>query len=290
YVPGRELREGCLVPSVGGGLCQLSNALYETALRAGFEVVERHRHSQVIPGSLAEIDRDATVFWNYLDLRVRSDRPWRLEVKLDDSHLAVRILAQAAPQPHAVPLAPTPRSPLLSSQPGDCTTCDETDCHRHVGASPSRAHCAWLIDEPTPEFTAYRHAQWREGDRWIGDNGNAGLRMIFSALVARIRRRIALWRGCPIPLAKLEGLRTLAGRLAGRLRPSDTRLVVSQGVLPYLWRSGELGGRRFDVLMNALPMHEIQRRLNQAAARHPRTPGTGYRRIRKCLTLPVRAA
>src|SRR5947207_12996231 len=25
YVDGRELREGCLVPAVGGGLCQLSN-------------------------------------------------------------------------------------------------------------------------------------------------------------------------------------------------------------------------------------------------------------------------
>src|SRR5215217_5712020 len=29
FVAGRELREGCLVPSVGGGLCQLSNTLYQ---------------------------------------------------------------------------------------------------------------------------------------------------------------------------------------------------------------------------------------------------------------------
>src|SRR5262245_12150177 len=27
YVEGRELREGCVVPSIAGGLCQLSNAL-----------------------------------------------------------------------------------------------------------------------------------------------------------------------------------------------------------------------------------------------------------------------
>jgi vancomycin resistance protein YoaR len=32
FAPGRELREGCLVPSVGGGLCRLSNALYQAAL------------------------------------------------------------------------------------------------------------------------------------------------------------------------------------------------------------------------------------------------------------------
>ena len=37
YARGRELREGCLIPSVGGGLCQLSNALYETAVKAGLD-------------------------------------------------------------------------------------------------------------------------------------------------------------------------------------------------------------------------------------------------------------
>lgn len=34
YVEGRLLREGCLIPAVGGGLCQLSNALYDVALQA----------------------------------------------------------------------------------------------------------------------------------------------------------------------------------------------------------------------------------------------------------------
>lgn len=27
FVEGRELREGCMIPALGGGLCQLSNAL-----------------------------------------------------------------------------------------------------------------------------------------------------------------------------------------------------------------------------------------------------------------------
>ena len=69
FVIGRELREGCLIPSIGGGLCQLSNALYDAAFKAGFEVVERSAHSQIIPGSAAARDRDATVFWNYVDRR-----------------------------------------------------------------------------------------------------------------------------------------------------------------------------------------------------------------------------
>jgi len=40
YVPGRELREGCLILTIGGGLCQLSNALYDAALQAGLQIVE----------------------------------------------------------------------------------------------------------------------------------------------------------------------------------------------------------------------------------------------------------
>src|SRR5205814_4627950 len=54
FVEGRELREGCLVRSVGGGLCQLSNGLYEAALDAGLEIIERHAHSRIVPGRSEE--------------------------------------------------------------------------------------------------------------------------------------------------------------------------------------------------------------------------------------------
>jgi hypothetical protein len=90
YVRGRELRQGCLIPTVGGGLCQLSNALYDCALRAGFTIVERHAHTQVVPGSLAETGRDATVFWNYVDLRFRPAQGVELRVDLSADELVVR--------------------------------------------------------------------------------------------------------------------------------------------------------------------------------------------------------
>ncbi len=34
YTVGRELREGCLVPNRGGGLCQVTGLLYQAALEA----------------------------------------------------------------------------------------------------------------------------------------------------------------------------------------------------------------------------------------------------------------
>ena len=49
YAKGRELREGCIIPSIGGGLCQLSNALYDAALKANFEIIERHAHTKSSP-------------------------------------------------------------------------------------------------------------------------------------------------------------------------------------------------------------------------------------------------
>lgn len=63
YVIGSEIREGCIVPTIAGGLCQFSNALYDAALNAHFDIIERHKHTKVIKckGSLAEKNRDATV-------------------------------------------------------------------------------------------------------------------------------------------------------------------------------------------------------------------------------------
>lgn len=102
YVPGRELREACLIASTGGGLCQLSNALYAVALEAGATIVERHTHSRVVPGSQAELGRDATVFWNYLDLRFRMPEAFELEVRLTDDSLVVGLRA-LSPAPRATP-------------------------------------------------------------------------------------------------------------------------------------------------------------------------------------------
>ena len=125
FVEGRELREGCIVPAVGGGLCQLSNALYAAALDAGCEIIERHAHSRIVPGSAAA-GRDATVFWNYVDLRFRPMHDLWLETTLTSGHLIVRLHGKAAPPAdHTLSCAPatvTARS---------CETCDEAACFRH---------------------------------------------------------------------------------------------------------------------------------------------------------------
>ena len=91
YVLGRELRQGCMVPSTGGGICQLTNALSRVAHSAGMEIVERHSHTVHPPGFFIDDRTDATVFWNYIDLRFRSPVAVRIGAMLTENTLVVRL-------------------------------------------------------------------------------------------------------------------------------------------------------------------------------------------------------
>jgi vancomycin resistance protein YoaR len=91
YVVGRELRQGCVIPTIGGGLCQLTNALSRIAHRAGMEIVERHSHSVHPDGFFIDATTDATVFWNYVDFRFRGAAPVRLGARLTRTSLIVRL-------------------------------------------------------------------------------------------------------------------------------------------------------------------------------------------------------
>jgi hypothetical protein len=91
YVIGRELRGGCMIPSVGGGICQLTNALSRVAHAAGMEILERHSHTLHPPGFFIDDTTDATVFWNYVDLRFRAPVRVRIGARLTETTLAVRL-------------------------------------------------------------------------------------------------------------------------------------------------------------------------------------------------------
>jgi hypothetical protein len=131
YVAGRMLQEGCMVSAIGGGLCQLSNALYEVALQAGCLIVERHPHSRIVPGSAAAAGRDATVAWNYVDLRFTPREDLRLSVELDGADLVVRLLS--ATEAPGRPVGPVPLDTPVMHPARSCASCDETACFRHEG-------------------------------------------------------------------------------------------------------------------------------------------------------------
>ncbi|MCL6451044.1 MAG: VanW family protein [Acetobacteraceae bacterium] len=71
----------------GGGVCQVSSTLYNAVLAAGMEVVERHPHG--LPVYYVPPGRDATVAYDYLDLKFLNPRKTPVVVR---AHYARRWL------------------------------------------------------------------------------------------------------------------------------------------------------------------------------------------------------
>ncbi|MEO5917394.1 MAG: VanW family protein [Luteolibacter sp.] len=292
FTEGRELRSGCLVPNLGGGLCQLSGLLHAAAVSARLEVVERHTHSRTLPGVPLPPERDATVFWNYVDLRFRSPSKWRLETRLTATELVVSIrMAADSPVERIKSLDKALGSPVRAAADGDCLTCGVTSCFRHPSANhdhaPASSHGAWLLEGMWPEFNGWCRLHTHPGDHWMTPlDGHRWKRRNYSwAPPEGIKLTHATWetlrrswqqrklpgQGAIRQRFLLESQRKLAENFAQRLDPQARHLVISQTLLPHLWQAGHLGGRTFDVLVNRWPLASLQTRLDTAAARHPQS-------------------
>jgi vancomycin resistance protein VanW len=98
YVRAPVSYGGVLVPAWGGGVCQTSTTLYNAALLAGLEVVERHPHT-IAPSYIAP-GRDAAVAHGIADLKLRNPYPfpYRIECFVRGDKLVCRLSAGASPQ------------------------------------------------------------------------------------------------------------------------------------------------------------------------------------------------
>ncbi|ADU34632.1 VanW family protein [Variovorax paradoxus] len=299
FVQGRELRGGCVVPTLAGGLCQLSNALATVAARAGLELVERHGHTARIEqaADAAGDAVDATVFWNYVDLKVRAKHAWRLEVELTSDELVLRIRARSPIAMPAVPMALRRASEEGASAAlplaRGCLSCDQTACFRHrlLPAVAQQGRTAVLLDAWTPEFARYlaahhtgadrmqpvplRLAFWRAGPATgrhreaVADGAASVQSPWWASLRSTVWQRLWARHAGRRQGSLIGGQRWLALAFAARLKPEHTQLVIDQALLPHLQQLGALDGRRVTVLASALPMAEIERRLDAAAQRWP---------------------
>ncbi len=82
---------GQIEDSIGGGMCQISSALYMAALEAELEIVERHNHSLKV--GYMPYAYDATLAGDYKDLKFKNDtdKPIYIEAFTTDSQVVVRI-------------------------------------------------------------------------------------------------------------------------------------------------------------------------------------------------------
>lgn len=64
---------------IGGGICQVSSALYRAMMRANIRPTERHNHSLTV--SYAKPSLDATVAWGYLDYKFKNPYDFPIYIK-----------------------------------------------------------------------------------------------------------------------------------------------------------------------------------------------------------------
>lgn len=69
---------GKVVPGIGGGICQVSSTIYNAALYANLEIVERRNH-QFLPGYVTT-GRDATVSYGSIDFKFKNTRKYPIKI------------------------------------------------------------------------------------------------------------------------------------------------------------------------------------------------------------------
>jgi hypothetical protein len=288
FVQGRELREGCMVASVGGGLCQLSNALYATALQAGFEIAERHAHSQRVPGSAAEFGRDATVFWNYVDLRFRASRAFTLSVSIEQDHLIVRVLTRVSQKSQFMrrALETKTQDPAIrlhrapSKEAHDCVACSATNCIEHIPNRDTERRSVAIVDEYWPEFDQWLNARLRPGDTLLMPKDASRWQTSAKTGLVVATARIAAWqRGLHTRLnagsaprlrrGLLDADAAMLGALAPKIPFDAEELILPISMLRAAHASMLTGGRRVIVLMNRPPLRVLHETLNRAALAWP---------------------
>lgn len=72
YQAAATFKGGTTVNEMGGGICQTVSTLYNVALMANLEIVERHQHG--LPVGYVPPSRDATVYSPVLDFKFKNNR------------------------------------------------------------------------------------------------------------------------------------------------------------------------------------------------------------------------
>ena len=70
---------GRVVQDVGGGICQTSSTLYNAALLANLEIVDRSNHQFLT--SYVSAGRDATVSWRTIDFQFKNNRTYPIKIE-----------------------------------------------------------------------------------------------------------------------------------------------------------------------------------------------------------------
>lgn len=80
YKEAHAFVDGKLTNAIGGGNCQVSTTIYNAVKKIdGVKITERHEHDK--PIGYIEMGKDATVAYDYLDLKFKNNNDYALKLK-----------------------------------------------------------------------------------------------------------------------------------------------------------------------------------------------------------------
>lgn len=84
YKEAKIYSNGKVVDGLGGGICQISTTIYNSAIFANLEITERYNHQFIT--SYVPAGRDATVVYGVKDLKFKNNRlyPIKIEIKVNN--------------------------------------------------------------------------------------------------------------------------------------------------------------------------------------------------------------
>ncbi len=91
YLEGLAIVNGLMIPSIGGGVCQVTSTLYHAVFATGLQIVDRRNHSFFIPAY--GLGMDATVSWSDIDFKFRNntEHPLLIRATADASTMLVNL-------------------------------------------------------------------------------------------------------------------------------------------------------------------------------------------------------
>jgi vancomycin resistance protein YoaR len=94
YETAKVVADGEFVDGLGGGVCQVSSTLFECALRANVEIIERNHHTLKV--AYVPLGGDATVQWNSKDFIFKntSASDFRIKMVCDSGKLTCSLYAK----------------------------------------------------------------------------------------------------------------------------------------------------------------------------------------------------
>ena len=81
YKEAKVYSNGQVVDGIGGGICQISSTLYDTAIIANLDITERHNHQFIT--SYLPAGKDATVVYGAKDLKFKNTRSYPIKIELE---------------------------------------------------------------------------------------------------------------------------------------------------------------------------------------------------------------